>query len=92
MPAIAPPDEYDTLTDAERRARRREIIESLTFTESPVERSIGIAGGSVLHGARDLIASFERGDDDLHGMPRHVVDFPRVMALLDDAINAATEV
>lgn len=68
----------DDLSDAERRAIRR----SLNAQEEQRLELVEPAKGETV---RDVLKRFELGLDDLHGMPRHLVDFPAVYAALDRA-------
>lgn len=69
----------DDLSDAEKTAIRRE----LNAVEAPARvELVEPARGETV---RDVLKRFELGLDDLHGMPRHLVDFPKLYADLERA-------
>lgn len=80
--AMSPFDQarYRQMNDADRRAYRRALNarEELATTVELIEPTRGET-------LRDVLQRFEAGLDSLHGMPRHLVDFPKLYADLERA-------
>jgi hypothetical protein len=69
----------ESMSDAEKTAIRR----SLNATPSaPTVELVAPARGETV---RDVLIAFRDGQEDLHGFPRHLVDFDALLAALERA-------
>lgn len=83
---MAPPG-YRSMSEADKRAVRRRVAEEISTRDASstptVVSPLARATDRVLAGARADLEAFERGDDTLMGMPRHLVDFTAAYEAID---------
>lgn len=89
--SMTPPG-YRSMSEAEKRAVRRRIAEEISTRDSGSTCTVVSPPVSstqrVLQGARADLEAFERGDDTLMGMPRHLVDFTAAYAAIDARLDS----
>jgi hypothetical protein len=72
---------YQLASDAaDARARRRAQVERISSVQNV---AAVVYAASVVDGARLLLEAFERGEDQMMGYPRHLVDFDRAYRSLE---------
>lgn len=91
--SMTPPG-YRSMSEAEKRAVRRRIAEEISTRDSSSTPAVVVTPAAnpahrVLLGARADLEAFERGDDALMGMPRHLVDFAAAYEAIDARLYSA---
>lgn len=82
---------WEAMSPSDQRAVRRRIAEEISRRDrarppAAVIPANATASESVLLGARFDLDALERGDDELMGTPRHLVDFRCARASIDVAL------